>query len=128
MPRRCAAIISPTVVAKAAIGVFVRLNGPDSGKGTAGKWTDSTTTQQGDLLDLIALNRGFDRLRDVLDEARSFVSLPRSEPEPANARGSIPVSRGSPESARRLFAMSQPISGTIAEAYLRRSAPAPGAD
>jgi len=26
---------------------------------------------------------------------------------------------GSPESARRLFAMSQPISGTIAEAYLR---------
>jgi hypothetical protein len=30
------------------------------------------------------------------------------------------VSRGSPESARRLFAMAEPIRGTIAETYLRK--------
>jgi hypothetical protein len=100
--------------------LFVRLSGPDSGKGAAGKWTDSATAQHGDLLDLIALNRGLDRLRDVLDEARSFLSLPRSEPEPANRHEHSPAPRGSPESARRLFAMSKPITGTIAEAYLRR--------
>jgi hypothetical protein len=47
--------------------LYVRLRGPDSGKGAAGKWTDSATGQHGDLLDLIAMNRGLDRMRDVLD-------------------------------------------------------------
>ena len=60
--------------------LFVRLIGPDSGKGAAGKWTDAATGEHGDLLDLIALNRELERLRDVLDEARSFLSLPRTEP------------------------------------------------
>src|SRR5262249_40344438 len=83
--------------------LFVRLTGPDSGKGA----------------DLIALNRGFERLRDVLDEARWFLSLPRPEPPPDRYRRQPPAPMGSPESARRLFAMTQPISGTIAEAYLR---------
>ena len=41
--------------------LFVRLKGPDSGKGAAGKWTDAATGEHGDLLDLIALNRGLDR-------------------------------------------------------------------
>jgi phage/plasmid primase-like uncharacterized protein len=99
--------------------LFVRLTGPDSGKGAAGKWTDAATGQHGDLLDLIALKLGLERLRDVLDEARSFLSLPpqptanRCAPQP-----SAPIR--SPESARRLFAMAQPISGTIAEMYLRK--------
>src|SRR6266404_7033052 len=62
--------------------LFVRLSGPDSGKGAAGKWTDAATGQHGDLLDLIALNRGLGRLHDVLDEARCFLSLPRPEPPP----------------------------------------------
>ena len=35
--------------------LFVRLHGPDSGKGAAGKWTDAATGEHGDLLDLIAL-------------------------------------------------------------------------
>src|ERR1700731_953826 len=61
---------------------FVRVSGPDGGKGAAGKWTDAATGEHGDLLDLIALNRGLDRLRDALDEARSFLSLPRPEPTP----------------------------------------------
>ena len=58
--------------------LFVRLIGPDCGKGAAGKWTDAATGQHGDLLDLIALNRELERLCDVLDEARSFLSLPRT--------------------------------------------------
>src|SRR5712672_2682946 len=99
--------------------LFVRLTGPNSGKGAAGKWTDAATGEHGDLLDLIAMNRGLDRLRDVLDEARSFLSLPRPDPTAENLRRP-PEPSGSPESARRLFAMAQPIMGTIAEAYLRK--------
>jgi len=97
--------------------MFVRLKGAASGKGAAGKWTDAATGQHGDLLDLIALNLGLSRFRDVLDEARSFLSLPRLTPLPD--RCCQPASMGSPESARRLFAMAQPIAGTIAETYLR---------
>ena len=98
--------------------LFVRLTGPSSGKGAAGKWTDAAALQHGDLLDLIALNRGLDRLRDVLDEARSFLRMPQPEPTAEKHRGTS-APRGSPESARRLFAMSQPISRTLVEAYLR---------
>jgi len=32
---------------------FVRLKGPESGKGAAGKWTDAATSEHGDLLDVI---------------------------------------------------------------------------
>ncbi|MEA3264656.1 MAG: toprim domain-containing protein [Pseudomonadota bacterium] len=97
--------------------LFVRLTGPQSGKGAAGKWTDAATGEHGDLLDLIAASRRLDRLRDVLDEARSFLRLPRPEP---TARDSLPPApQGSPEAARRLWGMSRPIHGTIAETYLR---------
>ena len=34
--------------------LFVRLAGPEFGKGAAGKWTDAATGEHGDLLDLIA--------------------------------------------------------------------------
>ena len=97
--------------------LYVRLRGPSSGKGAAGKWTDAATGEHGDLLDLIALNRGLGSLRDVLDEARAFLALPR--PEPPSPR---PAPRGSPEAARRLFAIGRPISGTLAERYLRARA------
>ncbi|NDV87403.1 DNA primase [Aurantimonas aggregata] len=58
--------------------------------------------------------------RDVADEARQFLSLPRPEPgaDPRSRPASAPV--GSPESARRLFAISHPIAGTVVEAYLRK--------
>lgn len=98
--------------------LFVRLTGPTSGKGAAGKWTDAATLEHGDLLDLIARNRGLDRLGDVLDEARSFLRMPLPAPPVEQPNGNS-VPRGSPESARRLFAMSHPITGTIVEAYLR---------
>jgi hypothetical protein len=99
--------------------LFVRLKGPDSGKGAAGKWTDSATGEHGDLLDIIRESCGLVEFRDVADEARSFLAMPRPAPEPDQARRP-PAAGGSSESARRLFAMSQPITDTIVEAYLRR--------
>jgi hypothetical protein len=98
--------------------LYVRLKGPDSGKGAAGKWTDAATGEHGDLLDLIARNRHLDRLRDVLDEARAFLSLPQPDPSQWTPHRS-PAPQGSPESAQRLFAMSKPLHGSLAEAYLR---------
>ena len=100
--------------------MFVRLKGPDSGKGAAGKWTDAATGEHGDLLDVIRESCGLVDFHDVADEARCFLAMPRPEPEPDHGGrlSSAPV--GSPESARRLFAMSQTISGTVVEAYLRK--------
>jgi Toprim domain-containing protein len=97
--------------------LYVRLTGPESGPGAAGKWTDAATGEHGDLLDLIALNRGLDAFRDVLDEARRFLCLPRSEP--AHPTREPPVPGGSPEAARRLFLAGRAVAGTQAEAYLR---------
>ncbi len=97
--------------------LYVRLTGPESGPGAAGKWTDAATGEHGDLLDLIALNRGLDAFRDVLDEARRFLCLPRSEPAHPTREPLVPG--GSPEAARRLFRAGRPVPGTQAEAYLR---------
>jgi hypothetical protein len=63
---------------------------------------------------------GFADFRDVAVEARRFLSLPRSEPEPERRFSRAPAPTGSRETARRLFAMSRPIMGTVAETYLRR--------
>ncbi|WP_227270977.1 DUF7146 domain-containing protein [Roseobacter weihaiensis] len=96
--------------------LYVRLTGPTRGKGAAGKWTDAATGEHGDLLDLIAANLNLTTLRETLDEARRFLSLPR--PEPPDQQLQAPATRGSPEAARRLWAMGQPIAGTLAERYL----------
>jgi hypothetical protein len=56
----------------------------------------------------------------VADEARRFLSLPRSVLKSDSRSRLPPVPAGSPESARRLFGVSQPIAGTIVESYLRR--------
>ena len=97
--------------------LYVRLSGPDAGRGAAGKWTDAATGEHGDLLDLIAANRSLDAPRDVLDEARRFLSLP--VPEASRLHAPPPAPAGSPEAARRLFAASRSIVGTVAETYLR---------
>jgi hypothetical protein len=101
--------------------LFVRLTGPESGKGAAGKWTDAATGEHGDLLDIIRQSCGLVDFHDVVDEARRFLSLPRPQLSPGcYTRKQPPAPTGSPESARRLFAMSLPIAGTIAETYLRK--------
>lgn len=101
--------------------MFVRLKGPESGKGAAGKWTDAATGEHGDLLDVIREARGLVDFKDVADEARRFLSLPHPEPEPEVRRLRTPAApTGSPEAARRLFAMAQPITRTPAETYLRK--------
>ncbi len=100
--------------------MFIRLAGPESGKGAAGKWTDAATGEHGDLLDVIRDSLGLVDFKDVAHEARSFLSLPHPEPEPSRRQRPATAPSGSPEAARRLFAMSQPITGTIVDAYLRR--------
>jgi phage/plasmid primase-like uncharacterized protein len=96
--------------------MFVRLSGPDSGPGAAGRWTDGASAEHGDLLDVIRESCGFMEFREVAEEARRFLSLPRAEP-PALPRP--PAPQGSAEAARRLWAMAKPLAGTLAEAYLR---------
>ena len=95
--------------------LYVRLRGPESGKGAAGKWTDAATGEHGDLLDLIAANQHLTTIRDTLDEARRFLALPRPERRDDLA---TPAPTGSSEAARRLWAIAKPIRGTLAEAYL----------
>lgn len=100
--------------------MFVRLNGTESGKGAAGKWTDAATGDHGDLLDVIRESCGLLDFKDVADEARRFLSLPQPEPDPQPRPRPSSAPAGSPESARRLISMSQPITGTIVETYLRK--------
>ncbi|WP_011578621.1 MULTISPECIES: DUF7146 domain-containing protein [Chelativorans] len=85
-------------------------------KGPAGKWVDEQSGEHGDLLDVIEHSCGLTEFRHVADEARRFLALLR--PETVRAEREPAAARGSPDAARRLFAMSQPIAGTLAERYL----------
>ena len=71
--------------------LFVRLHGPECGPGASGKWTDAATGEHGDLLDLIRLASGLTSLKDAIEEARRFLSLPppitRSIPRPPRCEG-----------------------------------------
>ncbi|MGY0576211.1 DUF7146 domain-containing protein [Bradyrhizobium sp. RDM12] len=98
--------------------LFVRLQ--ESPKGPAGKWSDAATGEHGDLLDIIRESLGLRDFREVAEEARRFLKLPRSEQQPAlkPVRSLVPL--GSRQAARRLFQISSPIEATIAEAYLQR--------
>jgi hypothetical protein len=98
--------------------LMVRLTGPESGKGACGRWVDFATAESGDLLDLIARVCRLHTFRDVLEEARRFLSLPPQEYQ-RSAPAQPPVPGGSPEAARRLFASAKPIPGTLAAIYLR---------
>ncbi|QPC95610.1 toprim domain-containing protein [Mesorhizobium sp. INR15] len=84
----------------------------------AGKWVDEANGQHGDLLDVIEQSCGLVDFREVADEARRFLSMPLPPPLPPGAQRKPDAARGSPEAARRLFAISQPIAGTLAERYL----------
>ena len=99
--------------------MFVRLKPKGTGGRPAGKWTDAATGEHGDLLDVIRESCCLVDFHDVIEEARRFLRLPRSEPKSDSRSRLPPVPTGSPESARRLFGMSQPIAGTVVETYLR---------
>ncbi len=94
--------------------MFVRLTGPESGPGAAGRWSDAASLEYGDLLDVIRANRSLVDFREVADEARRFLMSSAPLPDKPWA----PVRVVSAEAARRLIAMSQPIVGTLVEAYL----------
>jgi len=97
--------------------LFVRLTDRQSGRSVAGKWVDSATGQHGDLLDVIQLSRGL-AFSDAAEEARRFLSLPCPAADPVSVvrRRSAPV--GSSAAARRLWAISEGIAGTLAQSYL----------
>jgi Toprim domain len=100
--------------------LYVRLTGPKSGPGAAGKWTDAATGEHGDLLDLIRLNRNLRDLGEAMDEARRFLALPSPPtPSPPNLGHAPRAPSGSSEAACRLFQAGRPLPGTPAEAYLR---------
>jgi len=98
--------------------LYVRLVASPDGRGQAGKWTDAQSGDHGDLLDVIAICCGHATLRETLDEARRFLSLPMppasKDPPARKARAAT----GKPEAARRLWAAAKPICGTIARRYL----------
>ncbi|WP_375791001.1 toprim domain-containing protein [Bradyrhizobium sp. vgs-9] len=98
--------------------MFVRLQ--ESPKGPAGKWTDAATGEHGDLLDIIRECRGLRDFSEVAEEARRFLKLPRPDPQPVSNLGRSMAPAGSQEAARRLFAISSPIEGTVVEKYLQR--------
>lgn len=87
-------------------------------KGPAGKWVDEQSGEHGDLLDVIEASCGLTEFREVADEARRFLAMPRAQWSTSRAQPQPAAKRGSPDAARRLFAMSQPIAGTLAERYL----------
>lgn len=99
--------------------LYVRLVASPDGRGAAGKWTDAQNGDHGDLLDIIAASCAHRSLRETLDEARQFLSLPmpRGAPdEPRGHRSKAPS--GTPEAARKLWAASSSITGSLAQRYL----------
>ena len=98
--------------------MFVRLKGPEAGPGAAGHWTDAATAEHGDLLDVIRESCGLTSFGDVAEEARRFLSLPQPELGRPGNPARIRAATGSPEAARRLITMAQPIPGTPVEIYL----------
>ncbi len=98
--------------------LYVRLFETD--RGTIGNWVDAATGEHGDLIDLIRLNQRHGRLAETIDEAERFLSLPPSADDEQRTHSPSPPARaGSPTAARRLFAASRPILGTLAATYLQ---------
>lgn len=95
--------------------MYVRLAGPSSGAGAAGKWTDAATGEHGDLVDLIRMNRGYLSFRALREEILCFLAEPVHLARPAQ----VAALRNSAAAARRLFMASRPLTGTLGEAYLR---------
>ncbi|RWF07545.1 MAG: DNA primase, partial [Mesorhizobium sp.] len=63
--------------------MHVRLR--SNAKGPAGKWVDEATSEFGDLLDVIRESCGLIEFRDVADEARRFLAMPRPPAQDSGA-------------------------------------------
>ena len=101
---------------------YVRLSGPLSGKGAAGKWTDAASGDHGNLLDIIKLSRGLTEFREVLAEARRFLALPDRRPALApqtNSNDRRP-SGDAKAAAGKIFTGARSLVGSPAETYLRQ--------
>ena len=116
--------------------LFVRLK--PSGTRAAGKFTDASSGEHGDLLDIIRETCRLRTFPEVVVEARAFLGVPHTKPNHRDGAGEVarlaivrsgsgddpakdkPPQPTTAEAARRLWAMSRPISGTLAETYLRR--------
>ncbi|PWE26931.1 DNA primase [Pararhodobacter marinus] len=99
--------------------LFVRLTGPASGPGAAGKFTDGATGEHGDLLDIIRERTGISRFPDLLAEARAHLGRPQPVLPDAPVPKKAKAPGGTPAAAARLFAASLPVAGTLADTYLR---------
>jgi hypothetical protein len=98
--------------------LFVRLSGPTSGPGAAGKFTDGATGEHGDLLDIIRERTGISRFPDLLAEARAHLGRPAPVIPDAPSPKKPKPPGGTPEAATRLFAASVPVAFSLAETYL----------
>jgi hypothetical protein len=98
--------------------LFVRLTGPASGPGAAGKFTDGATGEHGDLLDIIRERTGISRFPDLLAEARAHLGRPQPILPDARMPEKSKASGGTPAAAARLFGASMPVTGTLADTYL----------
>ena len=99
--------------------LFVRLYA--SPRGPAGKWRDAAAGEYGDLLDIIRDTCRLTDFADVLEEARRFLHMPHPPLDmAAQNRNPLNAPSRAHNAAYRLFAMSQPIVGTVAEIYLHR--------
>lgn len=99
--------------------LYIRLF--ETERGRIGNWVDAATGEHGDLVDLIRLNQRHGRLAEAIDEAERFLSLPPSASDDTGTATTLakPARAGSPAAARRLFAASKPLAGSLAATYLR---------
>lgn len=99
--------------------LYVRLYATE--RGAVGNWVDAATGEHGDLVDLIRLNQRHGRLADTINEAERFLSLSPSalDDNEAGAASARPARAGSTLAAKRLFAASQHLAGSLAASYLR---------
>ncbi|MDX2263455.1 MAG: toprim domain-containing protein [Hyphomicrobiales bacterium] len=90
--------------------LFVGLRGR-----TPGRWLDAATGERGDLLDLIQMNRNLPTLKAAILEATQFLNDPPSATTPSQS----PPALSDAERVRRLWRLTAPLPGTLAETYLR---------
>lgn len=91
-----------------------------------GRWADAATAQYGDMLDLVRETCGLVDFHDVADEARRFLNQPNfrlQKMQSAFTQSSDIIADqrvfiSADERARRLYRLTQPLSGTMADRYL----------